>query len=79
MTSKILPTYFQNAMDANACTVVSELRKMACECGVKIELCRQTGQLSCAVRLVEAREALLAAVLLYQPGRDERQLTLGDV
>lgn len=56
------------------CLFTSDLRKLAADCGVAIQQCQRTGQLSRAVRLHEAREALLAAVNI--PGRDERQLTL---
>ena len=60
-------------MSSDEAYVRSELRRLACDCGVRINDATTKGQLSRVVHLNEARASLLRAV---EANKDERQLTL---
>lgn len=66
-----------NNIDAAA--FAADLRKLACELGVKLDACKDSGQLSSGAHLVCARDEIFAALRSFNPKIDERQLSLGGV
>lgn len=52
----------------------ADLHKLAAEIGVKLELCKDEGQISAGCHLVQARESILAALHAFNPKVDERDL-----
>lgn len=63
-------------MSSDAAAVRADLRKLACDAGVILEICRIQKQLSAGARIAAAREEILAAVHCYNPQNDESQLKL---
>jgi hypothetical protein len=61
-------------MSSDAAFFNSDIHRLVADVSVRKTACEARGELSRAVHLAEAREALLRA--LNTPGRDERQLSL---